>query len=207
MFKSKVFILILIIQLKVALSIRSIDICFATEKHCKGSYDSKNNYVIKCENSCQGKYGEHCGTDRCAINKMVCEEHQNIIQTLSLFFKSIKYKAEKEKFVLFNHAIKKCPINHHVWQPSDICINGLNCFQRKEIPMRNDNVYSLKKIDCPCKGEHSYRCGRDYCAVNNKACESFSLGGVGLTKTEASSLGLKGCGNDFITVKKTFSLF
>lgn len=195
------------LELKCILSIKSTDICFASEKYCKGVYDLKNQYQTRCEVFCQGKYSYSCGTDRCAVSKAVCDEHQNILQTLSIFFKSVKYRAEKEKYLIFNQTVKKCPNMAYTWQPSDICVNGVSCYQRKEIPMRNDNIYSLKKIVCPCKGEFNYRCGKDYCAVHSKACEGFFLRDVGITKNEAASLGIRGCGNDFLTIKKTFSLF
>ena len=188
-------------------SIKSTDICFATEKHCKGTYDLKSHYQTKCEILCQGKYNFACGTDRCAVSKAVCDEHQTILHTLSIFFTSVKYRAEKEKYIIFNQTVKRCPTLAYSWQPNDVCLNGVSCYQRKEIPMRNDNIYSLKKIDCPCKGDFSYRCGKGYCAVHNKACEGFFLRDVIISKVEAASLGIKGCGNDFLTIKKTFSLF
>jgi len=184
-------------------SIHSSDLCFISEKKCKGNYNLRNQYHVTCEGVCHGKYSYHCGTDRCSINKQLCEQHQNMLNSLVFFFRSVRYKSEKEKYKIFNQTIKKCTIASNDWQLSEICLNGQNCYEKKEIAMRGEYVYSLKKRECPCRPPFGFHCGK-YCALDDKVC-SFFASTKFAKQNSTHLLGLKGCGNDYVIVKKNFS--
>lgn len=116
-----------LLAFKLIESIKSTDICYIKKRECIENYNSK------CDNICNGKYNYKCGTEICSINKLKCQEHQILLRLIKLFNETNNFKSEIEVFKSFTHNITKCP---YTWQSSDICLNGINCIEKQEIPMR-----------------------------------------------------------------------
>lgn len=176
-------------------SIGSNHFCIVSEKQCTGSYDVKNNYRINCTNLCHGEYQVPCGKDMCATTSVVCDEHINITQIFKSLFKALKYNLEKKKFETFNKHIKRCPVMAHRWQPSDVCMTGLNCMQLIKFPMRIGNINVPRRVKCKCPSEYSFMCDDQFCASHMKACSAFLEKEIN-DRNEALNYGIKECGND-----------
>jgi hypothetical protein len=195
MFKKEYFLIFLLFNIKSIVNIKSSDLCFSSNKFCKQ----------KCEQICLGKHVYQCGSDRCSLNKQICDEHQTMLKTLGQSFNSIKYKIEKEKFLHFNNAIKKCPHIEYVFNLNETCVNGMNCYEKKESLFRSDLIFSIKKIDCPCRGEHSYQCGKNFCTLHNKACIALKQSLFSNNDIDAITFdtrNFKKCNNNLVVIKK-----
>ena len=55
------------------MSLKSIDFCITKQEVCKGFYNEKHNYQIKCEPiKCHKPFSYKCGLNICARNKTKC---------------------------------------------------------------------------------------------------------------------------------------
>ena len=93
-----------------------------------------------------------------------------------------------------------------------MCINGQNCFRKEEIPSKLNNFkfnsyrkHNIIKIDCPCHANHTYHCGKSYCAVNKRTCDLFN--NISIEETFSKSKLIKDCNIDFIIIEKDLSWF
>lgn len=171
---------------------KSSDICIITEEVCKGHYDKYENYETKCEREkCSGKIDFQCGIDHCSSSPETCEKLRN----LQLVFKSlVKSRINENKLhsiKVFLKSIRKCPSEAYEWDINDICLNGKNCYSKQVLPLRYEKVRLIKKIDCLCEKKHSYKCEKDYCAANKKACDTFAA-----SYLNNSTFRINACGND-----------
>ena len=198
---NKILLLFLLIVTK-ASSFRLIpnDFCFAIETDCRGSYEAQNRYRNVCEHLCHGKFGYKCGSKLCSANETVCDEYFKIKESLNPFFNTIYHEIEKVKFNLFNSIISDCSIWRAKWLSSDICINGKNCIEKQKIHMRSGFVNYQKKIECQCRGNHTYYCGKDYCAKSKNSCNDFYFKFNGFIKPGS----LKNCGNNNTVTERLF---
>ena len=119
----------------------------------------------------------------------------------SRFRKSVEFR---EKLRIFRNKIPDCHTKPYVFKSSDICISVKNCHEKDKSRMSYDVdgvkirfEKSKKKVDCPCKGPLTYVCnnqGRNYCAFNQNACESFITRRLSQAKTLYA---IKRCRNNF----------
>ena len=224
MFK-KLIILFLTIPLLCAM--KTSQFCNMVKQNCVGKYDSKNQYQIVCQNEkCPRPYEQACGSDKCALNLILCNEYLEAYKILtSKIFRTgvdqilipsqnalITKKKTEDNFKLFQSKIKNCTTQPYEWKLSDMCKSGQNCFHKEEIRNRFNifgktsyKKYNLIKIDCQCGGDHTYHCGTYYCSVNNYACESFNLEFMNQTNLKFNSI--KDCSNDLVIIEKELSWF
>ena len=139
-----------------------------------------------CEDTdCHSKHSYKCAENICSINKKECDDYIDFAHYTSMVAKDNKYNhvflrqnTYVDKFKLFHKKIQICAEKIHILQPNDFCKNAFNCLHRQEVfsklstfRFRSSKKYTLKKIDCPCRGNFSYHCGKEFCAVHKTACD------------------------------------
>lgn len=186
-----IFLIFISLAIKLHECVKSGDVCLISEEECKGLYDQKNKYQVKCiKEKCNGQFKYQCGIDYCSTSAHNCEQFLNLNILLRSFMKTKMNENKIFSIKTFIKSVKNCPANTYEWQEDSVCINGKNCYAKQTLPLRYDNVRLVKKIDCLCKKTYSYQCNYGYCAVNNKACDFFTL------KQLNSTFTIKSCGND-----------
>lgn len=198
---------ILLLLVNIILGLSPSDLCLATEKQCKGSYDSNNNFKVECSKSkCESPYGYQCGTEHCSTSENTCKKFLDFRYKLKSL-RSLKsrmaiekiFEIEMKKYELFIKVLKECQVSKYEWQPSDMCANGLNCRLRQELPLRYGEISFLQTpIDCPCDGSYTYECGKDYCAKDKTACDGF----LTMKWKNQEATDIDGCGNDNVIISK-----
>ena len=84
--------------------------------------------------------------------------------------------------------------------PRDVCVNGKGCFLKQILPMRSGFIDLSKSVECQCPDGVSYKCGKDYCTVNNHACNVLQSGALNGTS-------LPSCQNGNAVLERKFSFF
>lgn len=192
-------LVVLIVLLSEAFSLKKHDLCIRIQNKCKGHYDSNHNYETKCEKTkCEGKLGHKCGSDYCAVNKRSCDTVFNLMFLLRSYKGLLLFEKELEKYTDFIQKINFFPTDMNQIQESDICLNGAGCVFKSGFSLigRNDVINS---VNCPCKKENSFECGDKYCTDHSNTCDGFKQNGVNFT--------IKKCGNDNQILRKKFSFF
>lgn len=200
--------LIVIVFLKLIIPdfcLKPSDFCMISEKKCKSLHDLiTNEYKLHCEEvKCQGKLNYQCDMDHCTISKEICDEFLKLKTTRNTLLIE-DFERPNRRYQMYIRVVRKCTpqlLGEHEndWNSSDVCINGEECFYRKIIPMRSrTSVKVMKRVECPCIGNYSYFCGKDFCSLNRHACEGLNV--RFFTKTKAQELGIKQCENSKIIV-------
>ena len=156
-------------------------------------------------NQCLNEYKYKCDTETCAKDKMNCEKYDSLTSLLTCslckILKSSMYETQMLKLIHFIRIIKECPINENKWTINDVCITATDCFKIKHAPYSfNNGIKIFKKVDCKCKGNYTYNCGRQYCSMDKDVCDSLSLTNTLNSKSKAILLGIKQCGNREISL-------
>jgi hypothetical protein len=50
----------------------------------------------------------------------------------------------------------------------DFCVHFSICYEKI---IKNGTFLHKKRIECPCKGKYSQRCGKMYCTLNSELCD------------------------------------
>ncbi len=207
----KNIILILFFIVHLTLSLKSIDFCIAKQEACKGFYDEKHEYKIKCEPiKCHTEFSYDCGSSVCSRNIITCNGYKN---ALSKFMKIVnlihyknpklaaKYLKEKNKTQIITKHIKYCQ-NNFKFTPNDFCLNGKNCVEmRKDLIGFGFNYRSLitaKKVDCKCPASKSFKCDK-YCATDSIACDYYKI-----LENQKHFINISECGNRDTMFKISF---
>jgi len=206
--KSNLIILFLTVNL--AISLKSTDFCIIKQQECKGFYDYHQNYQIKCELiKCHGKTSYDCGLHLCSRNKSECNEYKY----MKFYEKIYKYEGKTfnldltEKLTklindlqLFEKRVSICPNKAYEFNSNDFCLNGLNCIEKRKDRrfLEIGNIYgssiTVRKIDCKCPANQSFKCGKN-CVAHSFACSYFkSMNGKVLNKST-----IRNCGNGNVT--------
>jgi hypothetical protein len=176
MINIKLIIFVLILHL--AASLKPNDFCIRKQQECKGFYDRKHNYHTKCELiKCNGTFRNDCGFNICSKYKNNCNHYFYVYSNLALvtplaieFLFTLKDFEKKKKFQSFNKQIPDCKNEINKFESKDFCSNGGNCFMIKNYFNRFAlNRKVTHKIDCKCPSKQSFKCGK-YCATNSIAC-------------------------------------
>lgn len=179
----KLFLILCIVQLTIIQNghgLKPIDLCQLEEKKCEGYYDSSYNFKTRCESvQCDSFRKYYCGLDYCSTNKITCDEFLNVKFVLKAMSRLNAEDLRVRKYTGFVKTIKSCPTSVHVWQPTEMCLNGVNCYSKTSLSLRYDNVNVIKKIDCVCTGDFSVQCGKDYCSASKSACSAFKPNEIG----------------------------
>jgi hypothetical protein len=191
----KLFIFFYITVIHFTYSLRTSDFCYPTELECKGFYIKNGIYKTSCEKTCtNNKY--KCNEELCALNEKSCLEYKNRLHTLASIQILIKFKSK----------IKNCSkisfsqLEKSNWK-ADVCLNGLNCFKKHYIWIRNDYVEKTVRITCPCVSKkHSFKCGTDYCTLNNHTCSLLLL--QQSNNATKFSIGMSKCNNGNNIIKQ-----
>jgi len=174
MINIKLIIFVLILHL--AASLKPNDFCIRKQQECKGFYDRKHNYHTKCELiKCNGSFKNDCGFNICSKNKNNCNHYFYVYSKLALaiplaieFLFTLKDFEKKEKFQLFNKP--DCKNEIYKFESKDFCSNEGNCFMINNYLNRFAlNRKITHKIDCKCPSKQSFKCGK-YCTANSIAC-------------------------------------
>lgn len=178
--QSKAIFLTLMFLISYISCLRLSNLCYITQKTCKGYYDFIKGYKIQClKVKCEGDFSIQCGTDYCAKDEEKCQE-------------LLKSKIDSKPTGL-NESIRACPLVKQEWKISDVCLNGENCRMMQVLAMRYGVWRVARPMKCPCSGNYTYQCETDYCARDKSSCSGFSL--KLKSKMEQISL-IKNCGND-----------
>jgi hypothetical protein len=184
MFKKKILIFLCLL-FHLTFGLKSADFCILKQKECKGFYDRKQNYKIKCNpTKCNGKLSYDCESNICSKNESECDEYKNV----DAYWKLINMIKTKDiriapkiseainKIESFKKEIKDCQLKPYNFKENDFCSNGQNCFEiKKELKGFGFNYRSFitkLKIDCRCPKRQSFRCG-NYCSIDSIACDYF----------------------------------
>lgn len=196
---SRYFLFYLAVFLEAYLCLKSTNFCKLIEKECKGSYDGKLNYKVVCDaGKCIEKYPYKCEKNICTVDKQECEDYLDFSYFTNVIAKKDKLKSVflkqdyyEDKFNQFKIKIQNCTEKAYQFKPSDMCLKGVSCYQRQEILSRLNSFgfganrkFALKKIECPCRGDYSYHCGKQYCTVNRLVCDSFTAKNIKLKSNE-----------------------
>jgi hypothetical protein len=181
-------LVILVLSLHNTNSMSTNDYCIRILNQCIGSYNSDKKYALTCQKTtCERKLSYECGPDFCAKNKRSCETISNLIIALKTYKGLLLFEKEQEKYSNFMRKIKKCSIKSYALQPDDICINGCHSMARYSFKFRMTENKPAKDMNCPCRGNKTFDCGKKFCAVHSNACDAFK-------KTE-TSFRINDCGN------------
>ena len=200
--ENKIFKFIIILLLS---KLMSFQICIRSKQECKGHYDSKNNYLIKCEKyECQKEFNQSCGLNYCSLSEQSCENFNNLRAKI-LARKNKQLNGIKDYKNLILNA-KKCPFIDEKLKTSDVCIRNKICVQKNLVTYPSGVVKFYRKIDCKCNEEHSYVCQLDYCSKNENKCDQFKLIKAD-SKNRSLALGFKYCYNHYIIENKQYAFF
>jgi hypothetical protein len=159
----KYFIIIVLIVSEInSLSSSITDFCFSIDTECKGDYSINGVYKTKCQKECKGKYEHKCSYDICGLNNKSCDSYNKNSRLLGLMHLSLQSK------------IKTCPLTTYKITKNDFCINDLNCFEFRYSLTKMGFNRIKKPVECKCKGINSYKCSKDLCSINDKACILFN---------------------------------
>lgn len=201
--KNKIFKLILIL---LASKLMSFQICIRSKQECRGHYDSKNNYLIKCQKyECQKEFNQSCGLNYCSSSEQSCENFNNLRAKILARNKHFSGGGIRDyKNFIIN--AKKCSFIDEKLTTNDVCIRNKICVQKNSITYPTGVVKFYRKVDCKCNDEHSYICQTDYCSKNENKCEQFKLIKAN-SKNESLTLGFKYCYNHHIIENKQYAFF
>ena len=167
--------LTIIIDLSIGKSSTPDDFCILTssQQACKGSYDLLfNNYQVKCESTCMGKYSYKCGIlNICSINKNKCEFYLKIKKFQQISW--LNFGIDKRLLLSFDKKIKICQINQNKYISSEVCLR--NECQIKKFSTSRYNGKHFKKSKCPCSNEHTFECDTNVCATYKHSCLNYKL--------------------------------
>ena len=143
----------------------------------------------KCPNHFHIQCGNLVGHIKCASNKKECDEYRMLKKYLNIsqYGKEmpvelkLMLKSRQKKFEHFKKHIHNCTRSEYKWKAGDMCLAGSDCYQKefvlclaasnsefswfKKISHKN---FELKRVECPCGGQHTYQCGKDYCSINKR---------------------------------------
>jgi hypothetical protein len=199
----KNILLILLFRFQLAMSLKSSDFCITKQEVCKGFYNEKYNYQIKCELiKCNDKLSYECESNVCSKNKATCNEYKDmdiylkilnlqLITTEQKLFQS-EFK-DKNRIVFFKKHIKECKNKFYKFKSNDFCVNGQNCTEivkiYKILAFNHRSFLTSKNIHCKCPIKQSFSCGK-YCTTDSIACDYYKL-----MKNEKKFEIIKDCGN------------
>ena len=151
-----ILIISIILSIKLVGSIKTIDFCYVPDDQ---------------DLECFGKHNLKCGDHLCAKDRYSC-------QSLKLF-SSVKntqknekaYQFFKNNFEAFLNSIKECPLPaKYEWNSNDVCLKAKNCFQTSFWKIWSS---LMNHDECECRENHKFRCDRDYCASDKRACHEL----------------------------------
>ena len=161
---------------------------------------SSNQYCAQSDGKCLNKNGSaeifsvKCGDKYCSYNENSCRKIQNLIKeyrTLKRYkyIPSVKktYDRLDEIFSAFERKVEKCVAIS--WNPHEICLNGVDCRMRIELPLRHGGIGLFTPTVCKCNRSYPILCENEFCAKTHKSCSIFKL-----IKDE-KAMDLKNCGN------------
>jgi hypothetical protein len=174
--------MILNIILLVTFQLISINLCLKTNQLC---YLENKDCVANskdCEIKCQSEYKYQCNKNYCTVNKQTCDQlNYLIVLTKSYsglkihetFKRSALYEINLQKYNSFVRNIENCDFKETNSYINEICMNKLNCFEKKQYLIGNGNLDVSKNRACPCKQNLNYSCAQFLCAPSKAACDQF----------------------------------
>lgn len=166
-------VIALILLINSSFGMRPINFCKRIHEKCVGTYDEQNVYAEKCHlDKCPKQFKYYCNFfNVCAKNKLSCtqlNETKHYIEKIRIPY---TFSHEMIKLKKFISNFRECPLTQSYLKPTDMCLNGNNCFYT--ISNNESEELPRKAIVCPCPSQYSFHCGDFYCATNSIACNLF----------------------------------
>lgn len=121
------------------------------------------------QSNCENIYPYSCGTHYCTVNRYLCQKFLIWTEVFNKFKEKQTVEKQINNYINFNQYIKTCPQKN--WHINEVCLNTMKCAFKPQIWSLQ---YSKMKLsECPCKGKYSFRCGKEYCAVNQRGCDGL----------------------------------
>ncbi len=205
---NKNILIIILLGLNLTTGLKSSDFCYPKQKECKGFYDEKQNYKVKCNlMKCHGKFSFDCESNLCSTNKTECSKYNQLgifmkisqeIHTIDPLFVA-KHSKEINRVKNFNKFITVCRPKSYELKSDDFCVNGRNC----RTSYGYGHLKMIKNVDCKCPIKQSFKCDK-YCSVNSDACSYLKS----LNKNnKKNTTGIRDCGNhNSLDFKSYFSI-
>lgn len=135
---------------------------------CKISREIKNHI-------CSGKYEFECTKDYCSTNLTTCENFFKLKSITKTFTTLLFNQRRSKEYASFIGSIKTCslPKFKKSINSSNICLSKEDCFIKEKFKYKYSFQNYLKKIVCPCNGQHHVYCGKNYCATSQTDCDLF----------------------------------
>ena len=175
---NKKSLMLILFALNLTISLMVNDFCIRKQEKCKGFYDEKQNYKIKCNLvECYGTYSNQCNNlNICSKNITKCDKYNQLESLMKMYLEieainpkyASKHTGQKKKFYLFKKNIKDWKNKAFRFDSNDFCLSGKNCWKTTGIGY----LKTIKKIDCKCPIKLSFKCG-EYCAKDSNACDYY----------------------------------
>lgn len=184
--------------------IRTNDFCISKQIECKGFYDIQHKYQTECKKiKCDGKFIYECGFSICSINKASCHDYYLMDYH---FMKNSRYainqiRNDKTNIKSFNKNIKYCKNKIYQFNSTDTCLNGKGCIVKRKILKGLGYYYEIRKIDCKCPIESSFKCDK-YCTISSISCDYLKL-----IENQMKYSHFNKCGNDNKSFTLSYSSF
>ena len=114
--------------------------------------------------------------------------------------KESKNLKEKAKLIMLNKEIQICKEKIYTFNSNDFCQTGFNCNEKTIKSAIYGYYFNVKKIDCKCPNENSFKCGK-YCTENSNACDYSRQKEIKNNKTLLAKI--KNCGNDNVSILRS----
>ena len=179
-----------------------------TRRNCLNSDDvCLSSKELECINNIDSNH--KCGPSYCAKDKNVCERLLNL-RYIARINNLKSMDSQAIKYIKFLASVKVCKNTKKLTNKTfEICLNGMGCSSKKRLFMFKKRIYVsfiIKPIDCPCRDDYGFQCGKEYCSKQESECNEF-LKDMNGTIIEQMRNGLKKCGNDRYVVKENSSSF
>ena len=177
MFEKKSLIVVFL-ALHLTISLKIKDFCLRKQEECKGYYDEKQIYKIKCNPiKCHGKIDYDCGSNQgsseCEKYIKFDEDFKTLIRTKPIDpVLAVKHLEKRKKYNSFTKRIKQCLIKVYEFDSNDFCLNGKVCMETRKF-LKGLGYHLVKKqVACKCSSELSFKCDK-FCTKNSNACDFY----------------------------------
>jgi hypothetical protein len=180
MFEKKSLIVVFL-ALHLTISLKIKDFCLRKQEECKGYYDEKQIYKIKCNPiKCHGKIDYDCGSNLCSKGSSECEKYIKFDEDFKTLIRTkpidpvlaVKHLEKRKKYNSFTKRIKQCLIKVYEFDSNDFCLNGKVCMETRKF-LKGLGYHLVKKqVACKCSSELSFKCDK-FCTKNSNACDFY----------------------------------
>jgi hypothetical protein len=155
----KQIIFTIILSIKFIKCIKVTDFCYQIKIE---------NREIECKQNSKYKYD--CMPGLCSVDPRYSCQSIKLFSTVKDIQKNEKdYIFFRDYYQLFLSKIRDCTEPpKYKWNQNDLCVNIGSCLQTTFW-----RIWStlFKQGECKCRGKYIYKCNKDYCASDKRACK------------------------------------